>query len=187
MNPKKTAKNKLTFDYPITITPDEEDEIYFAEIEDLPGCMGDGKTVAEAIKCVQKSKRLWIEAAKNKGRAIPKPRTDEQFSGRMLLRIPKGLHSKLHRNAQREGVSLNAYMNHLLSQSTAYEETIHFLAECIQTQAQQNKENSPIFEVYDWMPLKITQLDTLARKANEPTDAIPSCDFIFSRTAKSIS
>lgn len=39
------------------------------------------------------------------------------YSGRLSLRIPKELHESLSKNAKHNGVSLNSYMNMLLSRN----------------------------------------------------------------------
>ncbi len=43
------------------------------------------------------------------------PDKDASHSGRLLLRMPPALHAELARAAQREGTSLNAYINGVLS------------------------------------------------------------------------
>jgi antitoxin HicB len=42
--------------------------------------------------------------------------SDEKFSGKFVLRLPKSLHRKLARNAKKENVSLNQYAVLLLSE-----------------------------------------------------------------------
>lgn len=39
----------------------------------------------------------------------------EDYSGRISLRVPKSLHKKIMVAAQREGVSANLYLTHLIS------------------------------------------------------------------------
>ena len=48
----------------------------------------------------------------------PRPAT-EDYSGRFVLRVPRSLHRKLSREAQREGVSLNTFCVDSLAQSVA--------------------------------------------------------------------
>lgn len=52
----------------------EEDETYIAEVPELPGCMADGETAAQALLNSEQIVREWIETAKELGRAIPAPR-----------------------------------------------------------------------------------------------------------------
>lgn len=60
--------------YEVVIYWSEPDDAYIASVRDLPGCMGDGSTYHEALSSVEKAIRLWIEAAKQSGRDVPKPR-----------------------------------------------------------------------------------------------------------------
>jgi predicted RNase H-like HicB family nuclease len=60
-------------DYHVNIFYSEEDEGYIADIPDLPCCSAFGETRAEALREVEIAKALWIEAAKDLGRPIPKP------------------------------------------------------------------------------------------------------------------
>jgi len=60
--------------YEIIIYWSDEDKSFIAEVPELPGCMSDGKTHADAIKNVQLIIEEWIETAKKLGRKIPKPK-----------------------------------------------------------------------------------------------------------------
>lgn len=44
---------------------------WLAEIVDLPGCMSDGETPAEALKSVLDAKESWIKVARKRGQEIP--------------------------------------------------------------------------------------------------------------------
>jgi antitoxin HicB len=46
---------------------------YVALVPDLPGCMSDGETPAEALNNVEDAILVWIEAAGEMGRSIPRP------------------------------------------------------------------------------------------------------------------
>jgi predicted RNase H-like HicB family nuclease len=61
--------------YPIVIEPlsPEDGGGFLARVPDLPGCMSDGETAAEAAANVQDAIAVWIEAAEDLGHAIPKP------------------------------------------------------------------------------------------------------------------
>jgi len=51
-----------------------------------------------------------------RGDAAPKPRQRAaSYSGRLLLRMPAGLHGELARAADREGVSLNQFISNALA------------------------------------------------------------------------
>lgn len=121
---KKTERESLEFylsrKYPITIYPDSDPEVgYVVEIKDLPGCMTQGETVDEAMSNIEDARELWIKAVYEQGNDIPLPSTENQYSGRVLLRMPRSLHQQLVENAQREEVSFNQYVVSLLSERNA--------------------------------------------------------------------
>lgn len=95
----------------------EEGGGFLAEIPDLPGCIGDGETVEEALTNVSDAAEEWIAAAKKLGRSIPDPTERvEKFSGKWVQRVPRSLHKRLTVEAKREGVSLNALATTYLTQ-----------------------------------------------------------------------
>ena len=50
------------------------DDCYLVEVPELPGCMADGKTRAEAIANAEIIIEEWLETAREDGRPIPDPR-----------------------------------------------------------------------------------------------------------------
>jgi len=100
--------------YPIVIKPLDEDDGggFMATVPDLPGCMGDGETEAEALANVQSALEEWIDAAKDEGREIPKPGAAE-----FRQRLPRTLHAELTEVARSEGVSLSQYITMELSRA----------------------------------------------------------------------
>lgn len=105
----------LNLRYPITLYLDNEGG-YTAEIKELHGCLTQGETIEEAVENIEDARVLWIKTAYDYGDDIPLPATETQFSGKVLLRMPRSLHSKLVAGAEREGASLNQYIVSLLSE-----------------------------------------------------------------------
>lgn len=110
---------KKLSDYPFTIRHllQEEGGGYLIEFPDLPGCMSDGETIDEAIKNGKEAIQVWIDAAKQMNRTIPKPGEYENQSGKWVQRVPKSIHLRLVNRAKEEGVSLNTLVIMLLSES----------------------------------------------------------------------
>lgn len=122
MNQKTKASRQpleyyLNLKYPITFYPEKEGG-YTAIIRDLPGCMTQGETLSEAMENIEEARELWIETVYETGKKdVPLPSTENEYSGRLLLRIPKSLHRHLSEGAEKEGVSLNQYILSLLSEA----------------------------------------------------------------------
>jgi antitoxin HicB len=74
-------------DYPITIVPlsDEDGGGFLGRALDLPGCMSDGETEAEALANTKQAIAEWIDECKALGREIPTP-----SSASDLLRMNAG-------------------------------------------------------------------------------------------------
>lgn len=108
----------IQYDYPINIRPLDvkEGSGYLAEVPDLPGCMADGETIAEALADIQSAMCAWIETAKEFGDPIPKPSIAMNYSGQWRMRVPKHLHAALALQAKEEGVSLNMLAATLLAE-----------------------------------------------------------------------
>jgi antitoxin HicB len=104
----------LGLNYPMELV--EDDGRLVASIPDLPGCVSFGDTPQEALANLRATKQLWLEGALASGETIVEPSTIEDFSGKFVLRIPRSLHQSLDREARAQGVSLNAYIAHLLSE-----------------------------------------------------------------------
>ena len=60
--------------YEVIIYWSEEDQVYVAEVPELPGCMADGETYQDAIKNVEIVIQEWIETAQKLRRPIPQPK-----------------------------------------------------------------------------------------------------------------
>jgi len=110
----KDLKEYLALPFPIEIIPDEGG--YIAAVPDLPGCMSSGKTVNSALRGLEKVKELWLQGRIEAGEQIPEPTKIEDFSGKFVLRIPRSLHRALDHEARKQGVSLNQYLVHILSE-----------------------------------------------------------------------
>lgn len=60
--------------YEVIIYWSEEDGAFIAEVPELPGCVADGATYAEAVANVEVIIDEWIETARDLGREIPEPK-----------------------------------------------------------------------------------------------------------------
>ena len=60
--------------YEVIIYWSEDDQAFLAEVPELPGCMADGATYAEALANAQVAITEWIETAQDLNRDIPVPR-----------------------------------------------------------------------------------------------------------------
>src|SRR5437762_3096374 len=108
----------LNLPYTKTVRRDEEGD-FIARVLELPGCVADGPTEAQALEALAEAQALWIEDAINAGHQIPEPVADENSlpSGKWLQRAPRTLHRSAIELAKREGVSLNQFVVTVLGEA----------------------------------------------------------------------
>jgi antitoxin HicB len=63
-------------EYSVLVEPLSEDDGcgFIATVPDLPGCMSDGETPAEALAIIEDAIAVWIEAAGDMGHPVPQPK-----------------------------------------------------------------------------------------------------------------
>jgi antitoxin HicB len=107
--------------YPFTIRPlpKADGGGFLIEYPDIPGCMSDGETPAEAIRNGQDALKSALRTLREFGDPVPMPGSFSASSGQWRQRVPKSLHARLVARAAREGVSLNMLVTALLAEGLA--------------------------------------------------------------------
>jgi predicted RNase H-like HicB family nuclease len=62
------------FKYETIIYWSEEDNIYVAEVPELPGCIAHGDSDETALKNAKEAIQLWLDTAREHNDPIPEPR-----------------------------------------------------------------------------------------------------------------
>ena len=73
------ASPKPEHRYELIVYWSDSDSAFVVEVPELPGCLADGSTYAEAVAASEVVIAEWISTARELGRAIPEPR------GRLLF------------------------------------------------------------------------------------------------------
>lgn len=112
----KTSRNRNLDRYQFTVRPLSKDEGggYLVEYPDFPGCMSDGETIEEAITNGREALRDCTEVLKESGRKIPQPSVE---AAQWRQRLPRTLYSKLTRQAENEGVSINSLVAAIIAEA----------------------------------------------------------------------
>src|ERR1700683_5469293 len=105
MEPREIMKRP----YARVLTPEPDGE-YTAEIMEFPNCVASGDSAVNALANLEDVAVDWIAAALEQGQDIPGPMDNTDYSGRLVLRMPKGLHRRAALFAEREGASLNQFI-----------------------------------------------------------------------------
>jgi antitoxin HicB len=119
------VRRYLALPYRIAVTREGEDDErpWRAVVEELPGCEVRGATPADATARIPAALAEWVADAQADGRDVPEPRDARSYSGKLLLRMSKTLHSELSQAAERDQVSLNAYINYVLATALQYRQS----------------------------------------------------------------
>ncbi|WP_396215392.1 type II toxin-antitoxin system HicB family antitoxin [Gemmatimonas sp.] len=62
------------YKYELIVYWSAEDTAFVADVPELPGCMAHGATPAAAVAQAQEAIGLWIDTAREDGRAVPEPK-----------------------------------------------------------------------------------------------------------------
>lgn len=76
-------------------------------------CTGTGDTIEQAIEDAKIAKSEWIKEAYENNTSVPEPsdqEKEEEYNGRISLRIPRSLHKMVVELAKPEGVSANQFI-----------------------------------------------------------------------------
>ncbi len=97
---------------------------YVAIFDDFPNLIGAGDTPEEAIEEGMENLDAYINYCYENSIPVPEPTlfdySDNEFSGKVTLRMSKALHQRATSIASSEGISLNSFLNeaimdHILS------------------------------------------------------------------------
>lgn len=94
----------------------DDEQLYKAAVKELPHVDVYSDSYQEAYEsCIDAIETLH-EMAQERGEGFPTPiQEEEDFSGRVTLRMPKTIHRQIAALAETEGVSLNQYIVTVLS------------------------------------------------------------------------
>ena len=62
------------YKYETIIYWSEEDQLFIADVPELPGCIAHGSTPDEALKNAHEAMQLWLDTAREFGDPIPEPK-----------------------------------------------------------------------------------------------------------------
>jgi antitoxin HicB len=112
----RASKNRNLDEYQFTVRPLSRDEGggYLVEYPDVPGCMSDGETIEEAIANGREALRDCMDVFTESGRKLPKPSVE---AAQWRQRLPRTLYSKLTRQAECEGVSINSLVTAIIAEA----------------------------------------------------------------------
>lgn len=108
---------KLAEHYSYSVEWSATDEVYVARVREFPLLAAHGNNREDALHEIQFVVEAVLQDMKKNHEEIPRPFGEQNFSGRLNVRLPEYLHRKLKREAAEEGISLNLLINLKLERS----------------------------------------------------------------------
>lgn len=99
--------------YPVETTTGTEWVVRFPEVNN---CGGSGQTVELAIQDAYENLAFELSMMEEEGKPLPPVKSKENYSGKLLVRMPKSLHERLSQLADEEEVSINQFVVAALSE-----------------------------------------------------------------------
>ena len=115
MNMKLDDYLKLNYTYEIRKMDDESGQYYYGKVLELDGCQSTADTYEELEVSLKEAIEGYIETKLESGHEVPLPFDVKDFSGKLVVRMPKTLHKDLVLKAEKEGVSLNQLLLYKLA------------------------------------------------------------------------
>lgn len=109
-----TLEDYVRLGYPFEVIPAEEGG-HLVRYPDLPGCFAQVEEGEDVLAVASEILEGWLAVAIEDGDPIPLPGNAHRYSGRFVLRVSRTMHADLAREAERDGVSINAYINTILA------------------------------------------------------------------------
>lgn len=111
---RATSRNLDQYQFTVRPLSVEEGGGYLVEYPDIPGCMSDGDSIEQALANGREALRDCIDVFRESGRTIPKPGI---VAAQWRQRLPRTLYSKLTKQAENEGVSINSLVTAIIAEA----------------------------------------------------------------------
>jgi antitoxin HicB len=112
---KKQDFDLDAYSFVVRKLPDDDGGGYLVEYPDVHYCIADGRTPEDAMRHGRKALEACLATMAEFGAPIPQPGRAAN-SGQWRQRVPKSLHARLIKRAEREGVSLNTLVTALIAE-----------------------------------------------------------------------
>lgn len=97
--------------YCYSVVWSEDDMAFIGRGIEFPSLAAHGDTQEKALLEIRNVIESVIKDLTAEGEEVPVPLSRRNFSGKLNVRMPKGLHRQLAVESEREGVSLNNWIN----------------------------------------------------------------------------
>ena len=170
---------KLPYKIIVEAITDESGTDYMAYTHELGkySCYGTGKTESEAIASFKNEKDDFLEYLYDAQKPIPEPVIEQEEplpNGVITLRTTPVLHAQLINQAKQNNVSLNLYLNQIISSASAAKDVKDFFKQEMASMCERIEANFTYF--YQWAHRNI-EIQTNQRRKSIAKYIIPERDF----------
>src|SRR5574342_148776 len=99
--------------YRVLVHRDADKGVFVARAPELPGCLAEGATRAEAIARLEEEMSAQVHNIRQAGGEPPRPVDGGGFSGEIALKVTAALHRDLVWQSREEGVPLEQLLTEL--------------------------------------------------------------------------
>ena len=85
----KNFKAKKFIEYTVLFTPDEESGWFVAEVPALPGCVTQGKTLAQAKERIKEAIELYLETFVERNISYPQDQEPNFLKSKVAIKLNK--------------------------------------------------------------------------------------------------
>lgn len=124
------ARRILNKSYARRLVPEHEGG-YSASIQEFPGCFAEGDSAVEALERLDDAAESWVAAHLASGNSIREPIAFHGASGKIALRIPRGLHQQVCELAEAENCSVNQLLTAAIAEYVGRAEAIDHVKQVI--------------------------------------------------------
>lgn len=140
----KKTEEILSKAYARRLIPDETGG-YVASIQEFPGCIAEGDTAEEALQNLDKAATSWVEVALSSGYEIRDPVSFYGCSGKIALRIPRGLHKQVAELAELGETSVNQLLVTAIAHYVGGKHAFRELSETVFSEMQKVMSSGLVF------------------------------------------
>ncbi len=113
---EKARPRPKTEDYSFNVVWSDDDGCFIGRVDEFPSLAAHGSTQEKALKEISTVVGYVLEELISANEELPVPLSRRSFSGKLNVRMPKTLHRRLAAESEKEGVSLNSWINTKLAE-----------------------------------------------------------------------
>ena len=98
-------------EYSFGVVWSEDDACFIGRVDEFPSLAAHGSSQEKALREIRHVVEYVLEDLAAEKEIAPIPLSKRAFSGKLNVRMPKTLHRRLAAESEREGVSLNNWIN----------------------------------------------------------------------------